>query len=130
VPSFLRARTAAQESSAASTLKSVSTSLNMYQSKYQVWPATFAPLGGDCSATAPDATKACVLDDTITTLLVGGTYSGYTWTYTPTASGWTLTAVPVAGSSATRTFFTSDAGAIHYADGGTAATATSPVLGN
>jgi prepilin-type N-terminal cleavage/methylation domain-containing protein len=130
IPKLLSARAQASQSNAAASMRSVNTALTMYYTAYGSFPATVEVLGGPSPCTQ-SATTFCALDDTISSLITAGTYNNYTWTYTPTASpvGFTLTAAPAAGNTATRYFYDDQGGTLHYADGA-AATATSAALGN
>lgn len=84
-------------------------------------------LGGNCTATAPTATAACLLDDTFAT---SGLNNQYNFTYASVAGGnFTLVADPIATSSAQRHYYTDSNLTVRYADGA-AATATSTPLGN
>jgi len=80
IPSFMRAKMAANESSAVESLRNINTAEIQYNSTYGVWFASLSALGsnapGTCTATS---TNACLLDDVLTT----GNKSGYTFTVTP-----------------------------------------------
>ncbi len=79
VPSFLRSRIAAYESSAAASVRSVNTAQVAYNSEFPTvgYAGTLNALGGT-SCTPPTSTGACLLD----TLLASGTKSGYSFALT------------------------------------------------
>ena len=98
IPNLLRARIAANESSAAASLRTVSTAQLSYQTAYPNtgYAATIGALGppaGGCAA--PAVANACIIDGT----LAAGTKSGYTFASTgaggPPATTYLSTAVPV-----------------------------------
>jgi type IV pilus assembly protein PilA len=88
IPNLLRARIAANESSAAASLRTINTAEVSYASFYPAvgFPLVIATLGGAAPCT-PGVATACLLDATLTT----GNKSGYTFT----ASG----VLPVAGAN-------------------------------
>ena len=79
IPNLLRARVAANESSAAASLRTINTAEVSYQSFYPSvgFPATIDILGGATPCT-PAVSTACLVDATLTT----GSKSGYTFTAT------------------------------------------------
>jgi prepilin-type N-terminal cleavage/methylation domain-containing protein len=83
IPNLLRARIAANESSAVSSLRTVNTAEVSYTTAYPTvgYSATLAALGPGagvtCPAAGPASTAACLIDS----VLAGGTKSGYTFTY-------------------------------------------------
>jgi prepilin-type N-terminal cleavage/methylation domain-containing protein len=74
IPSLIRAKIAANESSAAASVRQISTAQVAYASQYQDvgYSANLANLGGT-SCTAPSSTSACLIDS----VLSSGTKSGY-----------------------------------------------------
>ena len=78
VPNFLRSRMAANESTAAATIRSLNTAQISYGIAYPTvgYASTLPVLGGDCSSTAPSSTGACLID----TVLAAGQKSGYNFT--------------------------------------------------
>ena len=88
IPNLLRARIAANESSAAAALRTINNAEVSYGSFYPAtgFPANIAILGGAAPCTPGPAT-ACILDSTMTT----GQKSGYTFTAAGT--------LPVAGAN-------------------------------
>ncbi len=78
IPNLLRARIAANESSAVASVRTVNTAEVAYNSAYPTvgFTTTLGNLTGTCSGTTvPTSTSACLIDST----LAGGTKSGYTF---------------------------------------------------
>jgi len=77
IPSYLRARVAANESSAVASLRTLNTAQISYNSAYPTvgYASTLAALGGT-SCSPPSPTSACFIDTT----LAGGLKNGYTFT--------------------------------------------------
>jgi type IV pilus assembly protein PilA len=98
IPNLLRAKIAANESSAVGSMRTISTSEVTYDLAYPAIGYTdVATLGGAVPCT-PSSTTACMIDDVLTT----GTKAGYNFVATPSASSGTLndrfliTGVPIA----------------------------------
>ena len=90
IPNLLRARIAANESSAASGVRTINTAEVQYYTNYGNigYSANLANLGdaaGTCSTVVPIATNACLIDNNLATNGAGAGKSGYTYTYTATA---------------------------------------------
>lgn len=96
IPNLLRARMAANESSAVASVRTINTGMVTYNSTYPTvgYADTLAALGGVAPCT-PSSTTACLIDS----VLAAGTKSGYTFTATgaggPPAVNYYATAVPV-----------------------------------
>jgi type IV pilus assembly protein PilA len=75
IPSLLRARIAANESSAAASVRRIATSEVAYNSAYPTvgYSPDLASLGGPATGCAPSSTTACILDS----IVASGTKSGY-----------------------------------------------------
>ena len=75
IPNLLRARMAANESSAVGSIRSINTAEVMYNSTYPTtgFAATLAILGGAAAPCVPASTNACLIDS----VLSAGTKSGY-----------------------------------------------------
>jgi type IV pilus assembly protein PilA len=90
IPNLLRARMAANESSAASSIRTVNTAEVTYYSTYPaVGYANLALLGGTgavCKA-GPTSTGACLIDDNLATNGAGSGKSGYNFDAIATAVG-------------------------------------------
>jgi type IV pilus assembly protein PilA len=84
IPNLLRARMAANDSTAAASIHAISVAELGYFGAYENvgYPATIAPLGGTAPCT-PSTTTACFLDET---LAAGAVRSGYSFTATGSAS--------------------------------------------
>jgi type IV pilus assembly protein PilA len=97
VPNLLRAKISANETSAAGSMRAISTSELTYNLAYPTIGYTDLPtLGGPVNC-APSSTTACMVDSTLST----GTKSGYSFVATPSASNgspndqFLITGVPV-----------------------------------
>jgi type IV pilus assembly protein PilA len=78
IPSLLRARISANESSAVSSVRQITTAQVEYASSYPAVGyaanlATLGPGGASCGTTGPTSTNACIVD----TILASGNKSGY-----------------------------------------------------
>jgi len=123
VPRFLHARMAANEASAAASIRSINTSEAAYQSTFGPGYASKLVDLSDGGApsncvfpTAPTATSSCLIDSA----LASGTKSGYVFTYTPTSTGaivsqYAVNADPLgSGSSGQRHFYGDQSLVISY----------------
>jgi type IV pilus assembly protein PilA len=96
IPNLLRARMAANESSAVASVRTINTAEITYNSTYPTvgFAATLSALGGVAPCT-PSSTTACLIDS----VLAGGNKSGYTFAATgaggPPAVQYFATAIPV-----------------------------------
>jgi type IV pilus assembly protein PilA len=96
IPSLLRARMAANESSAVASIRTINTGMVTYNSTYPTvgFAAGLTNLGGVAPCT-PSSTTACLIDS----LLAAGTKSGYNFAATgaggPPATTYYATAVPI-----------------------------------
>ena len=84
IPNLLRARMAANESSAVASIRTINTGMVTYNSTYPTvgYATALTNLGGTAPCT-PSSTTACLLDS----VLGGGTKSGYTFTAASVAGG-------------------------------------------
>ena len=145
IPNLLRARMAANESSAAGSLRSINTANATFLSTYgHSFAPTLTALGG--AAPAAGAVAPCTAANLIDQTLGQdpATKSGYTFTYTkgaadpadaaavPTCSSvvaYTIQATPVAvGGTGSRSFFTDQSGVIRFDPTGAPATVGSSPL--
>ena len=134
IPNLLRARMAANESSAVGSLRTINTSEVTYYTTYGVGFTTLANLGGSAAtcATTATSTAACLIDAT----LAAGSKSGYTISVVatvgtvalPTATYTDLGVPVVVGQSGQRGFFSDQSGVIRYTTDGSAPTVASPAL--
>jgi type IV pilus assembly protein PilA len=78
IPNLLRARMAANESSAVGSIRSINTAEVMYNTTYPVtgFAATLPILGSPAGVCTPSSTTACLIDS----VLSAGVKSGYTFT--------------------------------------------------
>ena len=89
IPNLLRAKIAANQSSAAASLRTLGSAATMYQTTYGIgFPGTMAVMAAPVAPATPDCTAAGLIDQN----LANGTKSGYDFlwfsgaTATPTAS--------------------------------------------
>jgi type IV pilus assembly protein PilA len=78
IPNLLRARIAANESSAVASIRTINTAMISYNSSYPTvgYAANLTALGGSCTgSTIPTTASACLIDST----LASGTKSGYSF---------------------------------------------------
>ena len=101
IPNLLRARIAANESAAASGIRTINTGEVSYNSTYPTvgYSATLANLGpGGAAAscpTPPTSTSSCVIDG----VLAAGTKQGYRYTYNQGAGGPPAVAYTISASA-------------------------------
>jgi len=122
IPNLLRARMAANESSAVVSLQTINTGEITYASSYPTigYAPTLSALGG-VSPCTPSSTTACVIDS----ILASGTKSGYTFvavgTGGPPANQYYATAVPAAlNQTGVRSFCSFEDAAIRVQPSGAA----------
>lgn len=123
IPNMVKSRLAANEASATSSVRSITTAEIAYASTYGVGYGALPNLGGALPC-MPSAATACILDP----ILSGGTKSGYTLSAVPAGAGnvtFVGAAVPVnVGTSGQRTFCVDETGVIRFDATGGAAPAT------
>src|SRR5215831_8532948 len=75
IPNLLRSKMSANDSAAASSIRTINTSEVTYSTAYPTfgYAPTLVALGPQTAGTACDATKSCLIDD----VLAAGTKSGY-----------------------------------------------------
>jgi len=107
IPNLLRARMAANESSAVASIRTINTGEVTYNSTYPTvgFAATLAALGPNANPCTATSTNGCLIDS----VLAAGTKSGYTFKATgaggPPAVQYYATAVPVTvGQTGNRSF--------------------------
>ena len=123
IPNLLRARIAANESSAAASIRTIATAQLTYQTSYPTagYASTLAVLGGTIVPCTASSTTGCIIDGTLTL----GTKSGYTFTSagsgTP-ATQFVTNAVPVSSSTGIKEFCGTEDNVVRFAaSGGTLA---------
>ena len=111
IPNLLRARIAANESAAASGIRTINTAEVSYNSTYPTvgYSADLASLGpGGAAATCPTppvAATSCLIDGVLATGIKGGYTYGYTATGAAPATGYQAAAKPTtANSTGVRSF--------------------------
>jgi type IV pilus assembly protein PilA len=122
IPNLVKARLAANEASAGSSVRSIGTAEVAYAATYTVGYGTLANLGGATPCTSNVAT-ACLLDP----VLSAGTKSGYTITAAPLGAGAAFVAGAVpqnVGVTGQRTFCNDETGVIRFDITGGGAPAT------
>ena len=129
IPNLLRARIAANEASAASSLRTINTACVTYSSTYNSYPTALSYLGPSNGAT-PTSTDADLLDDVLAPAGGGSTStkSGYTFSFTGAQYTYTVTASPVSlNQTGVRYFYTDPSGVIRYNSGAAATSTSSPL---
>jgi type IV pilus assembly protein PilA len=130
-PNFMSSRMSANEASAVSSTRTISTAETAYATSYAAigYSLALADLGdGGSSNCVAINTRACLIDS----ILASGTKSGYLFTYandgnTP-AVGYTVNADPTTrGITGRRSFFSNQPGEIRY-NTAAVATSTDPVI--
>jgi type IV pilus assembly protein PilA len=132
IPNLVRAKMAANEASAVSSLRTYNTSIVAYSTTYRTVPAT--GLGQLGPATTPSSTAADLVDS----LLGSATpvKSGYSFTYSAgTAQNgiiytYAITALPSSSSTGQRKFYTDQSGVIRQTTDGSTPTSSSTPIGN
>jgi type IV pilus assembly protein PilA len=130
IPNLMRSRMAANEASAAGSLRTLNTAEVTFSTTYGVGFAPLASLGSPAGACAATSTQACLIDPVLTI----GSKSGYTITVpTPAANGtvaapnvvYETQATPIAlGQSGQRQFCSDQSGVIRANPAGNAAAGT------
>ena len=92
IPNLLRARIAANESSAASGVRTINTAEVSYNSSYPTvgYSAALTDLAdtaNTCAAAAPTQTNACLIDNALANASAATPKSGYVYTYAAAAGG-------------------------------------------
>ena len=125
IPNLLRARIAANESSAVAALRTLNTAQISYNSAYPTagYATALANLTGT-SCAPPDSTAACLID----TALAGGTKSGYSFTLGNTSgtpvSQYSVAADPLVANQTGVRYFCSIADAVIRSSGSSVAGAS------
>jgi len=136
IPNLLRARIAANESSAVGNLRTINTAEVSYITAFPAsgYSATLAVLGtGGACPNPPTPAAACLIDDTLGLAIAkASAKSGYFYTYTPTAApagSYTNLGTPAnQNSTGVKNFFTDESGVVRFDATGVAATAASPAI--
>jgi prepilin-type N-terminal cleavage/methylation domain-containing protein len=125
IPNLLRARIAANESSAVASIRTINTAMISYDSSYPTvgFAAALTNLGPGGVSTAcpnpPTSTNACWIDGQ----LASGRKSGYNFGATGTSGGYYAYATPVtANSTGVRSFCSIADAVVRYVSSGTIST--------
>jgi type IV pilus assembly protein PilA len=129
IPNLLRAKIAANEASAVSSLRTMNTADITYSSTYGNYAANLSDMGPSNGA-VPSSTDADLLD--IVLAPAGGvtlsSKSGYNFSYTQSGGTYTITAAPITlNQTGVRYFYTDPSGVIRYNVGAAATSASSPL---
>jgi type IV pilus assembly protein PilA len=137
IPNLLRSRMAANEASAAESMRMINTAQAAYYSAFpsQGYSNLLTDLGGASPCGAITTTAACLLDPVLSNATgVASGKSGYYFTYTPVAGGggpvsqYTILGTPVSvGNTGLRQFFTDESYVIRYSTTGAANVASPPL---
>jgi type IV pilus assembly protein PilA len=125
IPNFMRSKMAANEASAVSSLRSISTSEIAYASAYSSvgYSVALSDLGGSpttcAGATGASSTGACLIDNVLALASSSATAkNGYYFVYAPGASlgtAYSVQAPPAnPGITGTRYFFTDQTNVVRY----------------
>ncbi len=124
IPNLLRARIAANEASAVSSIRTIKTVEFSYYSAFPTigYAAQLSDLGGPAPCAPPTSTKACLIDDKLATSGVGSTgKSGYVFRATgvsfagPVNTAFVVGASPVGfNQSGTRNFCSTNDGVLRF----------------
>jgi type IV pilus assembly protein PilA len=129
IPNLLRARMAANESAAASSIRTINTAQVSYITAYPTSGyATLAALGAaGASPCVPSDTSACLIDDVLATATAAPGKGGYVYSGTPSGTGnvqYTAEAHPAnVGSTGQRSFCSVEDAVVRFNSAGTAAAA-------
>ena len=135
IPNLLRAKAAANESSAVATLRTYNTAIVAYENLYQTAPTTdMSQLGPFAAGGKPSAVSADLVDNLIGK--VDACKSNYCFGYAPTVAAdgtvsfWNITAGPTSPVNGQKTFFMDQSGVIRYrTDSGPATVTDTPIGG-
>jgi type IV pilus assembly protein PilA len=129
IPNLLRARIAANEASAVSSLRTLNTADITYNSTYGNYSPDLSSMGPS-NGNTPTSTDADLLDQVLAPAggVTTSTKSGYTFSYTNGSGTYTVTAQPVSlNQTGVRYFYTDPSGVIRYNVGAAATSSSSPI---
>lgn len=131
IPNLMRARMSANESSAAASIRTISTGEVSYASTFPTVGYTALNSLGGATPCTPSSTSGCFVDSVLST----GVKEGYNFTVTPAgASGginstYTSLASPIGlNGTGTRSFCSDQTGVIYYNQNATTCDSSNPVL--
>ena len=125
IPNLMRARMAANDSSAAASEHTIIVGEVGYYGAYPTQGyATLAQLGGSSTPCVPGTAAGCLIDNNLATNGGGNGKSGYTFAVTPggtALTGWNFytTAAPLSNVTGTKAFCAADDGVVRTAAAGT-----------
>src|SRR6202521_2333873 len=128
IPNLLRAKIAANQASAAGSLRTLNTACIAYSTSYGQFPTALTNLGPIASGGTATSTSADLIDS----VLAAGSKSGYTFKFTAGASNqsYTVTATPItAATTGQNMYFTDQSGVIRTDTSGSGAGASSTPIG-
>jgi len=127
IPNLLRARMAANESSAVASLRTINTACITYNSTYGQYPTALTDMTDVPAGTSPTSTSADLLDPVLSAATPQK--SGYVFVFADTTNvAYTVNASPiVANQTGTRFFFTDQSAVIRYNTSQSAAITDSPL---
>jgi type IV pilus assembly protein PilA len=120
IPNLLRARIAANESSAAASVRTIVTAELGYQNAYQNFATSIGVLGPPaatgCSSSGPNSSNACILDYQLATATSTTPKSGYYFAAaSPLATQFFIEGHPAsAGASGVKGFCATEDNAVRY----------------
>jgi type IV pilus assembly protein PilA len=128
IPNLLRAKIAANQSSAVGSLRTLNTACIAFSTSYGIYPTALTNLGPIGSGGTASSSSADLIDS----VLAGGTKSGYVFTFTAGASNqsYSITAKPItAATTGQNMYYTDQSGVIRVDTSGTGAGASSTPIG-
>jgi prepilin-type N-terminal cleavage/methylation domain-containing protein len=128
IPNLLRAKIAANQSSAVGSLRTINTACIAFSTSYGQYPAALSNLGPVGSGGTASSTSADLIDS----VLSAGTKSGYAFAFGAGTSNqtYTITATPItAATTGQNMYYTDQTGVIRVDTSGTGAGASSTPIG-
>jgi type IV pilus assembly protein PilA len=120
IPNLLRARIAANESSAAASVRSIVTAQLAFQNAFQIYANTITalgpPAGTGCPSSGPTSAAACILDYQLATSTATNPKSGYYFTASsPTTTQFFIQGHPSsAGTSGVKGYCATEDNAVRF----------------
>ena len=126
IPNLLRARIAANQASAVSSLRTMNTACITYDTNYTFYPTSLTNLAPVPTLTTPSSTSADLLDAVLTTAPF--TKSGYVFTFAGDGTQYTIHADPkTLNTTGVNSYFTDQTGVIHVHVGASASATDAPL---
>jgi len=129
IPNLLRSKMAANEASAVSSLRTLTTASIAYSTTYGGYEPNLASLKPVAAGVAPDSTQADLVDQVLSAQISDPPVkSGYIITYAYSSGTYTINANPVSvGVTGQRFFFTDPSGVIRVNGSAAATVSDSPI---